>query len=180
MKPRAEIDGQTQSESSHHTHIERQLKKVDSLAKRLGVPKPGRQPVMLMKRGADEKERVLELIRGDWNDAQPWFVIDEEGRLMVLSNAESMMNIMQSLQKMGEEVFKSRMEKAIAKELPVDFHDVWTVAMHELRRRMKEGEQASPVDIDALIQNIKRRHPNLFYSLEELDIDEEDRKEAGF
>jgi hypothetical protein len=93
----------------------------------------------------------------------------------------AMTGIMRSLQHMGEEVFKSRLEKAIAKELPIDFHDVWTVAMHELQQRLREGgEMSANIDLQQLVRSIKRKHPNLFYSLKDLEIDEQDMKEAGF
>ncbi len=160
--------------------VEQQLKEIDAVAARLGVPKPTERPVLEIKPGEDEKHKVIELKRGDWKDDAPWFVIDEEGRLMVLTTADAMMGIMQSLQHMGEEVFKARLERAIAKELPIDFHDVWTVAMHELQQRLKEGGKPSAsVDLENLVKTIKRRHPNLFYSLKDLEIDEQDMKEAG-
>ncbi len=160
---------------------EQQLKEIDLVATRLGMPKPTERPVLEIKPGEKENQKILELKRGDWKDEQPWFVIDEEGRLLVLSSAEAMMGIMNSLQHMGQEVFKARLEKAIAKELPIDFHDVWTVAMHELQQRLKEsGQEASSVNLENLVKSIKRKHPNLFYSLKDLEIDEQDMKEAGF
>ncbi len=159
--------------------VSEQLQKIDALAAKMGMPKPHERPVLQIKPGEKENQKILELKRGDWSDDQPWFVIDEKGNLMVLSSAEAMMNIMQSLQHMGEEVFKARLERAIAKELPIDFHDVWTVAMHELGQRIKEGQATSAVDLDNLVKNIKRKHPNLFYSLKDLDIDEQDLQEAG-
>lgn len=159
---------------------EQQLKEIDAVAQRLGMPKPTERPVLEIKPGERPDQKIIELKRGDWKDEQPWFVIDEDGKLLVLSTAEAMMGIMQSLQHMGEEVFKARLERAIAKELPIDFHDVWTVAMHELQQRLKEGkQQAASVDLENLVKSIKRRHPNLFYSLKDLEIDENDMKEAG-
>ncbi len=159
---------------------EQQLREIDAVATKLGVPQPGQRPVLQIMPGEDEKHKVLELKRGSWEDPQPWFVIDENGNLMVLSSAEAMMGIMQSLQHMGEEVFKARLERAIAKELPVDFHDVWTVVMHELQKRLKEsGKEASNVNLENLVKSIKRQHPNLFYSLKDLQIDEDDIKNAG-
>jgi hypothetical protein len=156
------------------------MKRVDGIAARLGMPKPHQRPVLEIKAGEKENQKVIELKRGDWNDEKPWFVIDEEGRLMVLTDAESMLGIMNSLQHMGEEVFKARLEKAIAKELPIDFHDVWTVAMHALQERIKSGKTTNVnVDLDKLVQEIKRKHPNLFYSLKDLEIDEQEMKEAG-
>jgi len=160
---------------------EQQLREIDLVAKRLGMPHPAERPVLEIKPGSDEKHKILELKRGNWDDKQPWFVIDENGELLILSTAESMMSIMSSLQHMGEEVFKARLERAIAKELPIDFHDVWTVAMHELQQRLKEGsKEAASVDLENLVKSIKRKHPNLFYSLKELQLDDEDMKEAGF
>jgi hypothetical protein len=160
--------------------VEQQLKEIDAVAARLGMPKPTERPVLEIKPGESENQKVIELKRGSWKDEHPWFVIDEEGRLLVLTSADAMLGIMNSLQHMGEEVFKARLERAIAKELPIDFHDVWTVAMHELQQRLKEsGQQAASVDLDNLVKSIKRKHPNLFYSLKDLEIDEQDMKEAG-
>jgi hypothetical protein len=36
------------------------------------------------------------------------------------------------------------------------------------------------IDLQQLVRSIKRKHPNLFYSLKDLEIDEQDMKEAGF
>ncbi|NPA28972.1 MAG: DUF2603 domain-containing protein [Epsilonproteobacteria bacterium] len=156
-----------------------QFKRIEGVAKRLGVADPQNRPVLQLRRGEKENERVLELKRGSWDDAEPWFVIDEEGRLMVMTSAESMQGMVHAVRHMGEEVFKSRLEKAIARELPVDFHDVWAVAMDRLRHRIQEGETTAAVDLGELVRQIKRDHPNLFYSLKDLEIDEEDFKEAG-
>ncbi len=151
--------------------VEQQMKEIDAVAKRLGMPNPSQRPVMQIVPGESEDKKSLELKRGSWSDEQPWFIIDEEGRLLVLSTAEAMSAIMNSLQHMGEEVFKARLERAIAKELPIDFHDVWVVAMHELQQRLKEGAQAQSVDLENLVKSIKRKHPNLFYSLKDLQLD---------
>lgn len=151
--------------------VEQQMKEIDAVAKRLGMPNPSQRPVMQIVQGDSEDKKSLELKRGSWSDEQPWFIIDEEGRLLVLSTAEAMSAIMSSLQHMGEEVFKARLERAIAKELPIDFHDVWVVAMHELQQRLKEGAQAQSVDLENLVKSIKRKHPNLFYSLKDLQLD---------
>jgi len=154
--------------------IDKQIEAIDAVAKKLGVANPSEHSIFRILPGDDEKHKVIELVRGSWNSQQPSFVIDEEGKLMVLSSAEAMMGIMSSLQHMGEEVFKSRLEKAIAKELPIDFHDVWTVAIHELQKRMKENStEASNVNLENLVKTIKREHPNLFYSLRDLHIDDE-------
>ena len=150
---------------------EQQMKEIDAVAKRLGMPNPTQRPVMQIVSGESEDKKSLELKRGSWSDELPWFIIDEEGRLLVLSTAEAMSAIMNSLQHMGEEVFKARLERAIAKELPIDFHDVWVVAMHELQQRLKEGAQAQSVDLENLVKSIKRKHPNLFYSLKDLQLD---------
>lgn len=153
---------------------EQQLREIDAVAKRLGMPKPSERPVMQIVPGESEDRKVLELRRGKWSDEQPWFIIDEEGKLLVLSTAEAMTAIMNSLQHMGEEVFKARLERAIAKELPIDFHDVWVVAMHELQQKLKEGAAAQSVDLENLVKSIKRKHPNLFYSLKDLQLDTSD------
>jgi hypothetical protein len=161
--------------------VEQQLKEIDLVAKKLGMPSPTERPVLEIKPGEDDKHKILELKRGSWGDEQPWFVIDEDGKLLILSTAEAMMGIVNSLQHMGEEVFKARLERAIAKELPIDFHDVWTVAMHELQQRLKEGDQrAAGVDLENLVRSIKRKHPNLFYSLKDLQLSDDDMNEAGF
>jgi len=161
-------------ESLKNLPVEKQLEEIDFIATKLGMPKPKERPVLEIKPGDDDRHKILELKRGSWSDEQPWFVIDEDGKLMVFSSAEAMMSIMNSLQHMGEEVFKSRLERAIAKELPIDFHDVWTVAIHELQKRLKDGNaEPSSVNLENLVKNIKQEHPNLFYSLKNFNIDDE-------
>lgn len=117
----------------------------------------------------DPRKKTLTLLSGDWNGDKPWFIVDEKGEVHALSTAESLMGFIRSMQFASNENFGLKLEKAIWKYFPIDFHDVWTVATEELKRLLHKDEDAKilEVDIEALIETIYKKHPNLFYHIKE-------------
>jgi len=49
----------------------------------------------------------------------------------------------------------------------VDFDDVWTVAVEEIRAQVEKNSDKTTleINIDALVERIRKEHPNLFYDL---------------
>lgn len=115
------------------------------------------------------KRKTLELLSGQWEGTQPWFVVDEEGGVHALTSVKALMHFIQTMQSSSNENFSLKLEKAIWKHFPIDFHDVWVVAMGELEKRLATNRESRilEVDIERLIERIHHEHPNLFYHLKD-------------
>jgi len=68
------------------------------------------------------------------------------------------------LKKTKYENFNLKLEKAILENFPIDFNDVWIVAMQEIQDRLQKSKDKHLLDIDIkeLVRDIKRNHPSLF------------------
>ena len=60
-----------------------------------------------------------------------------------------------------------KLEKSILQQLPLDFQDVWAVAMEEIGKSKK-----NEIDFDKLVKKIKKEHPNLFLDLKDFYLPE--------
>jgi regulator of replication initiation timing len=100
------------------------------------------------------KDNKLELIDGNLNN-KPWVVLDEDENLNILQNAKDYIEIHQLLQKLIEENFELKLEKAILTRAPKDYEDVKAVVLEEMRESGSE-------DIEDTIDLIQKKHPNLF------------------
>jgi hypothetical protein len=143
------------------------LARINQMAKDLGVESSAGITIVRLKSSDDPDKKILELVQGSWDNKAPWFVIDENERIYVLSSIESILQLIRSLGEARHENFNLKLEKAILENLPVDFSDVWVVAMSEIQRRLATSEDKSQLDIDVqeLLREIKKNHPNLFINL---------------
>jgi len=115
----------------------------------------------------------LSLKSGSWSANEPWFVVDENQKLHTMMSIKSINKIIKNFRETQEENFNLKLEKTIWQHIPIDFQDVWTVAMDEIKSMatMKSKEvKVINVDLEKLINKIKYEHPNLFFNLKDLHV----------
>ena len=151
------------------------LENINKMADELGIVDAKNLTVVKITDAEDPNKKILELLQGKWDSKAPWFVIGEDNKVYVLSSLESIMELINSLRKTKYENFNLKLEKAILENLPVDFNDVWVVAMQEIQNRLSKSKDKHLLDIDIkkLIKDIKKNHPNLFLKLKDLGFKEQ-------
>lgn len=145
---------------------------IDKIADTLGME--GERTVLKLKKYSDAKDkksknkRVLELQSGDFNSKKPWFIIDEDNRVHPLVSVELLMTFLNATRDALQENLNIRLEQAIIQELPIDYNDVLAVAMNEVGNIINSPKEKSIVNlnVDGVVQTIKKRHPNLFYNMD--------------
>ncbi|EJP5046978.1 DUF2603 domain-containing protein [Campylobacter jejuni] len=141
------------------------LKRIDEFSQNLGIKKKDRT-IFKMKQSENENEKCLVLENGSFDSPEPWFVIDENDEIHTLLSLQSLKNVLESLKQSQKENFELRLEKAIYQQIPVDFNDVWTVAMDEIKQKAQNGTMEVSIDLEKLISKIKQEHPNLFVDMQ--------------
>lgn len=126
--------------------------------------------IVKMSIGVDEFHKNLELIQGNWDDGHPWIIIDENDRVYTLASAESFTQMIHFFASTQNEIFQLKLEKAIWQHFPVDFNDVWAVAMDRIKTLAQTRPENKIVNLDLnwLLNEIKEKYPNLFYQLDQL------------
>lgn len=142
----------------------RSIDKINEFAGSLGIKKD--EQTILEIVASNESEKVLSLKSGHWQAPEPWFVVDENDKVHTLISIASLKNMLESLKQLQKENFELKLEKAIYQQIPIDFNDAWIVAMDEIRKQGKNGLMEVNVDLDKLMANIKKEHPNLFVDME--------------
>lgn len=143
--------------------------RLNSLAEKMGI-NPSEMTIVKMTPGTNERHKDLELLQGDWDEKRPWVIVDEEDRIYTLTTAESLTQIIRFLTSTQSENFQLKLEKAIWQSLPVDFHDVWEVAMDRIRTLAQSRPESTVVtlDLDWLVNEIKQKYPNLFHHFDQM------------
>jgi hypothetical protein len=144
--------------------------KIDKLSKKIGIEDESGKTILEVELTDNPDVKSLNLKSGSWEAKEPWFVIDEKKKIHTLVSLETLTKMVKNLKDLGQENFELKLEKTIWKHLPVDFGDVWVVAMDEIRNMAKSSQNAQAVklDIEKLIANIKKKHPSLFVDLKGL------------
>lgn len=142
----------------------RSVDKINEFSSSLGINKD--EQTILEIVASNDNEKVLSLKSGHWQAPEPWFVIDENDKIHTLISIASLKNMLEGLKQLQKENFELKLEKAIYQQIPIDFNDAWIVAMDEIKKQGKNGLMEVNIDLDKLMANIKKEHPNLFVDME--------------
>ncbi len=147
------------------------MKKINALSKSLGFTQE-KQTLVKIKKTDNKKIRELHLENGSWESSEPWFAIDDDddNKAYAFIPADTFSQMLEALKKTSQENFNLKLEKTIWQNVPIDFEDVWVVALEEVRAHARKEDPNKPVsiDLDKLLDKIKNDHPNLFINLKEL------------
>ncbi|MCX2683113.1 DUF2603 domain-containing protein [Campylobacter sp. MIT 21-1685] len=138
------------------------LNTINEFAKTLGLQE---QTIFELKT-KNENEKVLSLKNGTIDSPEPWFLIDEDENVHTMISLHSLKNMLETLKQAQKDNFELRLEKALYQQIPIDFNDAWTVAMDEIKRKAANGLMEINIDLEKLVSDIKKEHPNLFVDME--------------
>ena len=146
----------------------KEFKMIEKISKSLTIRKQKEQTVLEIVAGEDEHSKQLRLKNGSWNNTkEPWLVYDENQKLHALLSIETLSKMVEHYKKAEQETLFLKLEKSILQQLPLDFQDVWAVAMEEIGKSKK-----NEIDFDKLVKKIKKEHPNLFLDLKDFYLPE--------
>ncbi|NPA81904.1 MAG: DUF2603 domain-containing protein [Epsilonproteobacteria bacterium] len=147
------------------------MTQVELLSQTLGLPKNSERTILQMESDPDNpNEKILKLISGSWDSQGPWFIVDENNKMHTVLPVETTLKLIESLKKAQEENFHLKLEKSIWQNVPIDFEDVWVVAMDEIKDMIRKSKDKNilNINIDKLIKKIKKEHPNLFLDMQKI------------
>ncbi|AII15348.1 putative protein (DUF2603 domain) [Campylobacter iguaniorum] len=138
-----------------------EMQKLDSLSESLGITK--RKRTMFDMQKIDENEMKFTITKGKMDEIQPWFGFND-GKACAIVPATLLEAIINALKNAQKESFELKLEKSIWQHIPVDFGDVWSVAIDEIKSKKIKKEP----NLDLVIKKIKKEHPNLFVDMSNL------------
>ncbi len=146
------------------------LKKIQEIKNYIGDDNINYETVIEVENTQNPDIKILNLKSGSWNGKEPWFVIDENQKLHTMISLDSIGNLIKNFQQLQEDNFDLKLEKTILQHVPIDYQDVWAVAMDELKKIAGKNNNAKSlsVDLEKLLRKIKKDHPNLFLNLKDL------------
>ncbi len=86
----------------------------------------------------------------------------------ILLPIESLNALLENLASLREENLELKLERAIWKYVPIDFADTWTVVMSELEDKKRHNEVLDDTNLNKIVKDVKKKHPNLFLNLDDL------------
>lgn len=134
------------------------LKIIENISHTLGIS--DRERITFDIEEVSSNELRVRIVNGTKNFKSPWFAIKNEEPYIFMP-AEILDMVFRMLRTAQKESFELRLERSIWQHMPIDFGDVWRVAMDELAR----GNFVKEPDLEKLIAKIKQEHPNLFVDM---------------
>jgi len=149
--------------------LEKLKKDLGEIAETLSLD-ADKMTIVRMRPGIDGRHKELELLQGSWETEQPWVIIDENDLPHTMTSAESLSKMIAMFASAQGETFRLKLEKAIWQRYPIDYYDVWAVAMDKIKKLAKSRPDSTIVklDLDWLVTEIKQEYPNLFYHIDQL------------
>ena len=146
------------NENSTSKKLINSLKIIENISHTLGIS--DRERITFDIEEVSSNELRIRIVNGTKNFKSPWFAIKNEEPYIFMP-AEILDMVFRMLRTAQKESFDLRLERSIWQHMPIDFGDVWRVAMDELAR----GNFAKEPDLEKLIAKIKQEHPNLFVDM---------------
>ncbi|MCI7014189.1 MAG: DUF2603 domain-containing protein [Campylobacter sp.] len=146
------------NENSTSKKLINSLKIIENISHTLGIS--DRERITFDIEEVSSNELRIRIVNGTKNFKSPWFAIKNEEPYIFMP-AEILDMVFRMLRTAQKESFDLRLERIIWQHMPIDFGDVWRVAMDELAR----GNFAKEPDLEKLIAKIKQEHPNLFVDM---------------
>ena len=148
--------------------IQNAIDKINILSKKIGLDENREKTILNLEDTDAPNRKLLTLQSGDWENEEPWFMVDKDGKIHTILSLDMLLNIIKSLRVAQEENFNLKLEKSIWQNVPIDFQDVWVVAMDEIKKQLKNSKNARSlnIDIDRVVKDIKKKHPNLFLNID--------------